>query len=72
MDANVIGQAISSWGFPIAACCAMFWYIVKSDESHKEEIQHLTDAVNNNTTVMTKICERMAIYEQQSAGEVPD
>lgn len=54
---------ISSLGFPIAACIAMGWYMVRKmdamEERHKEEVDKLAEAVNNNTLVMTRLVERM-------------
>ena len=52
-------QAISTLGFPIAAYIGLFWYIMKKDEQHKEEINLLSNAVQNNTIVMTEIRDRL-------------
>ena len=59
MDFNTIMQAIGSVGFPIAACIMCFWYIKDSNEKHKEEINKLSDALNNNTLALTKLCDKM-------------
>lgn len=61
MDANAIIQIISGVGFPIAACLICFWYVNKLTETHKEEVNKLTDALNNNTLVMQKLCDRMGV-----------
>lgn len=50
----VIGNFISSYGFPIVACCAMFWYMNKEREAHKEEVLQLTTALNENTLKTTE------------------
>ena len=55
MDANTIVQLIGSLGFPIVCCIALFWRMIKSDESHKAEIDKLTDALNNNTLVLQQL-----------------
>lgn len=55
MDANAVTSFISSVGFPIACCIAMFWNMVKSEERHKAEIDKLSEAVNNNTIIMEKL-----------------
>lgn len=52
---NEVLTAISTVGFPIVACSGLFWYIVKNDERHREEINKLSEAVTNNTLVMTRI-----------------
>lgn len=56
---NVIGQFISSYGFPIVACVAMFWYMNKEREDHKKEVDAMTEAINNNTTVLTRILDKL-------------
>lgn len=59
MDANVILQAISTVGFPIVVCLICFWYIKESQEQHKQEIDKLSDALNNNTLVMQKLVDKL-------------
>lgn len=56
---NEIMNAISTLGFPIVCCGALFWYMIKQDERHKDETAKLTDAINNNTNIMTKLVERL-------------
>lgn len=55
MDANNIIQIISSLGFPIVMCGALFWYMVKQRDAHKEETDHLKDTINENTKVLTEL-----------------
>lgn len=55
MDANTIIQIISSLGFPIVMCVALFWYMVKQREAHKEETDHLKDTINENTKVLAEL-----------------
>lgn len=55
MDANTIIQIISSLGFPIVMCGALFWYMVKQREAHKEETDHLKDTINENTKVLAEL-----------------
>lgn len=55
MDISTISTIISTVGFPIAACIAMFWYINKQSDIHKQEIDKLSDALNNNTIALTKL-----------------
>lgn len=59
MDANTIIQLVGTLGFPIVCCGALFWRMVKSDEQHKAEMDHLSEALNNNTIAMTKLYERL-------------
>lgn len=55
MDLSQITPIISSLGFPIAACIALFYYLNKERESHKEEIDSLKNCINENNTVLTAL-----------------
>lgn len=55
MDVNMILQAISTVGFPICACGALFWMINKQDESHKQEINSLRAVLEANTQALTEL-----------------
>lgn len=57
MDISTISTIISTVGFPIAACIAMFWYINKQSDIHKQEVDKLSDALNNNTIALTKLAD---------------
>ena len=57
MDAQVIGQLIASLGFPIVACCAMFWMVNKNEERHKEELDGMRKTIQDNTNVLSSIKE---------------
>lgn len=59
MDVNVLIQLVGSLGFPIVACGALFWRIVKSDEQHKEEMNKMSGALNNNTSALVKLTEKL-------------
>lgn len=59
MDVNSIIQLVGSLGFPIVACGALFWRMVKSDEQHKEEMNKMSEALNNNTSALVKLTERL-------------
>ena len=59
MDVSSIVQIIGSLGFPIAACIAVFWYLMKESENHKAEVNKLSDALQNNTIALTKLCDEM-------------
>ena len=61
MDVNAIIRIISGVGFPIAACLICFWYVNKLTETHKEEVNKLTDALNNITLVMQQLCDKMGV-----------
>jgi hypothetical protein len=70
MDFNLVIAAIGSLGFPIVACVglAIFFREVnnnyrtdlkEANNNHKNEIDKLTEAINNNTLVITKLIDRM-------------
>lgn len=70
MDFNAIIAAIGSLGFPIVACCAMAYFFAKVNDnyrsdikeinaSHKEEMDAMTEAINNNTLVLQKLIDRL-------------
>ena len=56
---TAVTQAVSTLGFPIVMCGAMFWYMVKEKDSHKEEMNSVTEALNNNTLMLQKLCDRL-------------
>lgn len=59
MDVNTLIQLVGSLGFPIVCCGALFWKMVKTDEQHKEEMDKVTEALNNNTIALTKLSEKL-------------
>lgn len=63
---NEIINVISSVGFPIAACAAIFWWTTKRDteyrqlisdlmEQSREEYNLLTESINNNTAALKEL-----------------
>ena len=61
MDVQVIGQLIATLGFPIVACCAMFWMVNKNEERHREEIGDLRKTIEDNTSVLASLKELIQI-----------
>lgn len=72
-------QIISSLGFPIAACVFVAVYVFKQTENyrndikeiqsrHKEELDKITEALNNNTLVMQQIKDILDIKEKEKEG----
>ena len=55
MDVNVVLQAVSTVGFPICACGALFWMVNKQDAQHKEEINALRSVLEANTQALTEL-----------------
>ena len=66
MSVSDIGALISSYGFPIVACVAIAWFCYKQisaqeeqNEKHEAEVTKMTEAVNNNTLALQRLCEKM-------------
>ena len=53
--ADVIIQAISTVGFPIACCCLMFWFLNKEQETHKAEMNELKDVIAKNNEILASL-----------------
>lgn len=64
MEQTVI-SAISSLGFPIVCCLIVLYMYWKSDQTHKAEVDKLSEAVQNNTIVMEKILERLEVKKDE-------
>lgn len=58
---DVIVQLITTVGFPIAMCCALLWYIVQQNKEHKVETSEFVKALNSNTLVLQKLCDKLGI-----------
>lgn len=67
---NDIITAISTLGFPIVACIGMGWYVKYQTDNnnqevsemrkeHKQEIDKVTKALNDNTLVIQKLCDKL-------------
>lgn len=61
MDISTVSQLIGSLGFPIAACCAMGWYCIRSqnqikeiNEQHREEIKEINEKHSADIQKMTE------------------
>lgn len=55
MDIQVIGQLVASLGFPIVASAALFWFINKQEERHKEEMDGVRKTLEENTSVLSSL-----------------
>lgn len=56
MDMNEIISLISNVGFPIAVCIALFYFMMKQEDRHKDETDKLSATVEANTKVLTELC----------------
>ena len=69
MDVQVIGQLIASLGFPIVACCAMFWMVNKNEERHKDEIDDLRKTIEENTSVLSSLKDLIQIIVNRESNK---
>lgn len=68
MDFSAVSQLISSVGFPIAACVALFWQMNRESTQHKEEMDTLKESLNKNTLAITKL----VLFMQEKEDMKPD
>ena len=59
MNVADITQLVTSVGFPIVACVALFWYI---NTTQKE----MLDALDNNTSVIAQVLEHLRREENKN------
>lgn len=52
---------IGSYAFPIVMCIAFFWKLDKDSEAHKEEMDKMSEAINNNTLTMQKLIDKLEV-----------
>lgn len=55
MDFENILTLLSNYAFPIVCCIYLFYSSAKERESHKEEMQKVTEALHNNTNALIKL-----------------
>lgn len=67
---NTVINAVSMVGFPIVCCGVLMYYqkytrdkdseqLKQLSEAHAEEIKTMGEALNNNTIVLQKLCDRL-------------
>lgn len=70
MNMNDLISVISSVGFPVVACIGLGWYVkyitdnnnkevAEMRKEHQDEISKVTDALNNNTLALQRLCDRI-------------
>ena len=72
---DVVIDLIQSLGFPIACVCALFAMWQSEVKAHDEEMDKMrtaleeqskstTEALNNNTVILTRILERLGVEDK--------
>ena len=70
MDVNGIVTLVGSLGFPIVACIGLGLYVKYQTDNnnkevsemrkeHQEEINKVTEALNNNTLALQRLCDKL-------------
>lgn len=59
MDVSTLQSLISTLGYPIVVSGVLMYYINKKEESHKQEMDKMSEAVNNNTIVLQKLIDKI-------------
>ena len=70
MDANTIMTLVGSLGFPIVACIGIAYFFAKANDNyrldmkeasmrHKEEIDKMSEAINNNTKALELLIQKI-------------
>jgi len=52
---QTLASLVSSIGFPIVCCGVLFYMNNQQNKAHREEIDKLTETVNNNTVAVEKL-----------------
>ena len=56
---NEVVTLITNVGFPIGLTLILLWYIYDSNNKHNEEMDKMSEALNNNTLALTKLIDRL-------------
>lgn len=60
MDGQTIITAISTVGFPIVMCLILLYMMYVNNEQHKEEMDKINEALNNNTLAVQHLTDMLA------------
>lgn len=60
-----ITTAISTVGFPIVMTLLLWYQMNKTNEAHKEEMNKVTEALNNNTLALQKLSDKMGVNSNE-------
>lgn len=66
MEQEIVA-AISTVGFPIVMCGALFWYMIKQNEVHQTENCEMKDAINALKIAIVQLTERITKEDENNA-----
>lgn len=58
---QLITEVVKQVGFPIVMAGALFWYINKLTESHRDEVKAMMGSINSNTNVLSELKELIKV-----------
>ena len=56
-----IVSIVSTVGFPIAMSIILMWYVKDLTDKHQSETKEFTKALNDNTSVLRKLCDLLHV-----------
>lgn len=59
MTAQDIITAISTLGFPICMCAALFWYMIDQNKKHSEESASMREAITDLKIAITQLTDKI-------------
>lgn len=59
MTAQDIITAISTLGFPICMCAALFWYMIDQNKRHSEESSAMKDVITDLKVAITQLTDKL-------------
>lgn len=59
MDVSTLSGLISNVGYPIVIGFVLLYFIKYQNDQHKEEMDKITEALNNNTAALVRLTSMM-------------
>lgn len=59
MSSDSIISAITTVGFPIVMCAALFWYMIQQNKQHEEESKGMRDAIQELRIAIVKLTDKL-------------
>ena len=65
MDIAIITELITTLGFPIAICVALFWFIYKIYKASEAREAELRQEIKENQAINAKAIETISLYAER-------
>ena len=63
MEFDNLLTLIGNYAFPICCCIYLFWSATKEREAHKDEMNKMTEALQNNTKAIIELKGMLSLRE---------